>query len=472
VGTDEMTLRELLGQQEGKTLDFKRDLSSKKGVLKDLVAFANTSGGTEVIGVDDDRSVRGLDDPLKDEEKLANIISESISPTLIPDIEIATVEDKHVLVVRVARGAGPFYIKADGEERGVYVRVGSTNRQADAAAIAELKRSLLSMSYDQEASPVDRESLDESRLDATLKPHGISTTNAKLETLGVLVTHQGTQLASNGGVVMFGKDEVRQRFFPDARVRAAVFAGETKAADMLDQLDLYEATIVEAVDEVTRFISRNTRTAGRVKGMRRKDTPEYSEAMLREILINALAHADYSLVGMQIKVAIFSNRMEIENPGFLPFGMTIEHLKAGQSKIRNRVIARVFNEIDFLDGWGRAWERIQEAMSEGYPEPTFLEQGAAFKVTLWPHPVFSDMEQAISDNVGEGVGERMSSANRQLAILHRIDERGGIRVPDVVKALGVTSRTVERDMAKLVEQGKIEFVGAPKSGRYQRVKAK
>lgn len=473
MGTDEMTIAEILTQHESKTLDFKRDLSSKKGILKDLVSFANTSGGLLILGVDDDKTVGGIDDPLAAEEKLASLISDSISPALLPDIEIATHEGKHILIVRVARSGGPFFLTADGPDNGVFVRVGSTSRRADAPTVAELRRSIANVSFDQEPTPVGRDGLDEVRLEATLHPHGIATTDAKLATLGVLVAHQNATLASNGGVILFGRDEERQRLFPDAHVRCAAFAGETKGAEMLDKLDLRDSSLVEALDEIIHFIRRNTRTAGIVKEMRRNDIPEYSTEILREILVNALAHADYSLIGMQVKVAIFSDRMEIENPGFLPFGMTIEQLKAGQSKIRNRVIARVFDEINYLDGWGRAWERIQDAMKGGYPEPEFVEQGAAFKVILHPHPSFSDISN-VRENVRDpDAPDRKRRAvpkpdDRKQWILEEIDARGGIKVPEIVEGLGVNQKMAERDVRSLVNEGIVEFVGSPRMGRYQR----
>ncbi len=131
-------LTEILAALEGKRSEFKRDASSLKPILKTLVAFANTSGGTLVIGRDDDGTVHGVPAPRTEEERLASAISDGIVPGLFPDIEVTAVEDREVVVVRVARWPGPFYLAADGPEQGVYVRLGSTNRRADVATLAEL----------------------------------------------------------------------------------------------------------------------------------------------------------------------------------------------------------------------------------------------------------------------------------------------------------------------------------------------
>ena len=104
--------------------------------------------------------------------------------------------------------------------------------------------------------------------------------------------------------------------------------------------------------------------------MRRQDIPEYPQVALREVLVNAVAHADYSLTGMRIRVAIYADRMEIESPGMLPSGMTLDDLKAGVSRIRNRVIARVLRELELFEEWGTGYHRIMEdCRAGGYPVP-------------------------------------------------------------------------------------------------------
>ena len=125
-------IESLLGGPEGKTVEFKRNLSSPKPLLKTLVAFANTAGGRLVIGVGDRREIVGVEDPLAEEERLCNLIADSISPKLVPNVELTTVEGKTLFIVEVfLSGTRPHFLCAEGFESGVYVRLGSTNRQAD-----------------------------------------------------------------------------------------------------------------------------------------------------------------------------------------------------------------------------------------------------------------------------------------------------------------------------------------------------
>ena len=128
-------LASLLVRPEGKTLEHKRDLSSPQSVLRTLVAFANTAGGTLLIGVEDGtRDVVGVDDVLALEERLANLVADSIAPRLLPEIETHPWRQTQVIAATVHPGGNlPFYLKKLGREAGVYVRLGSTNRKADVA---------------------------------------------------------------------------------------------------------------------------------------------------------------------------------------------------------------------------------------------------------------------------------------------------------------------------------------------------
>lgn len=128
---------------EGKRLEFKLDLSSPKPIMKSLCAFANTAGGRLIIGVTDTREILGVDSPLDDEERLCSLITDSISPRLVPNIELITVDSKTLLIVDVyLSNSRPHWLNALGADQGVYVRLGSTNRQADRELVSELLRSV------------------------------------------------------------------------------------------------------------------------------------------------------------------------------------------------------------------------------------------------------------------------------------------------------------------------------------------
>ena len=187
-----MSLVDLLTHHEGKGLEFKRDDSSPEGIVRTVVAFANGAGGTLVVGVEDrTRRVRGVSEPTRLEERLASLISDRIEPRLLPDLQILPWRKTHVIAIRVfPSSTRPHYLKSQGPDRGVYVRVGSTNRRADPAQIDELERLVRGRTFDEETVPeVGVEAIDFEGARACFAPiRRLKATD--LRTLQMTVLHQ------------------------------------------------------------------------------------------------------------------------------------------------------------------------------------------------------------------------------------------------------------------------------------------
>jgi ATP-dependent DNA helicase RecG len=181
------SIQDILQQPESKTLEFKRDLSSPRPILKTLLAFANTAGGRLIVGIMDDHNIIGVDNPLDEEERLCSLIADSISPRLVPNIELMTVENKTILIIDVyVIGQRPHWLKSEGPEHGVYVRLGSTNRQADNALIAELRRSAEGISFDEMPMP-DLTINDLDRFNSACFSFTISFRNTHLQSIYIVV---------------------------------------------------------------------------------------------------------------------------------------------------------------------------------------------------------------------------------------------------------------------------------------------
>ncbi len=134
-------LEELLTKEEGKILEFKENTKSLQKIIQTIVAFANTAGGTLIIGITDKtKEVIGLANILEEEKCIANAIADSVSPLLIPSLQLHTWRDRDLLLISVPHSFGPYYIKSKGIEEGTFVRFGSTNRLADAGTILEIQR--------------------------------------------------------------------------------------------------------------------------------------------------------------------------------------------------------------------------------------------------------------------------------------------------------------------------------------------
>ncbi len=402
-----MDFLELLKLPEGKTLEFKRDLSSPNSALRAIVAFANTAGGTLLIGVEDTtRHVRGVQKPLETEERLANLISDNVSPRLVPELDILPWRRTHVLAVQVYPSSSrPHYLKRAGLENGVFVRVGTTNRRADGELIEEMRRFVRGETYDEQAMPdLDSEALDFRAASELFAPVR-KLKRADLDTLRLVTRHQGRKVPTVGGMLLFGKE--REAHFPDAWIQAGRFRGtdKTKIADSTE----IRACPAKAVEEAIAFVHKHATHGIEIGAVRRKVRWNLPPAAVRETVINAVAHADYAQRGAPIRLSIFDDRLEVENPGLLPFGLTLDDLRRGISKLRNRVIGRVFHELGLIEQWGSGIQRMTAACRDaGLAAPVLEEIGSRFRVTILTvrtgAPTLDETDQAILDALARGNG--------------------------------------------------------------------
>ena len=437
-----MQLENLLRQHESKTLEFKRDLSSPAPTLRTLVAFANSAGGRLVIGVEDrTRAVVGVKAPLDLEERLSDLIADSIEPRLLPEIEIVPWRKTQVVVATVHPSSSrPHHVKADGPTRGTYVRLGSTNREADAALIAELERRTSTETFDEQPVPdLNSEAIDFAAASQSFAERR-SLRRQDLAALGLVSRHQGRAVPTVGGILLFGRERLSR--FPDAWIQAGRFAG-TDRTELVDRADL-TAYPVNALEQAVSFVERNTRLGMSIGRLRRRDAPAVPPAALREALVNAVVHADYAQRGAPVRVAVFDDRVEVENPGILLPGLTIEELREGLSRVRNRVLARVFNELGLIEQWGTGIQRMIDACTRaGLPEPEFAEVGLRFRVTLRTEPMgpvtVDPTEKRIVDYVADGDGRSTAA---------------------IAKYVGLSTRATQHRLAALEQRGLIAVVGS------------
>lgn len=456
-------INKILFLPEGKTLEFKQDLSSLKPILKTLIAFANTAGGTLIIGRTDKGKVIGVENIFVAEEQLTSAIADNIYPPLMPEIEISTFKGCSLLIVQVPFWRGPFYLKSKGEEQGTYIRLGSSSRLAGPEMLAELKRAVMKTSFDQQPCPdIDVSGLNMKKIKETFAKVGKKIQQKTLETLGILVPFHKKLVCSNGGLILFGKDELRKQYFPNAEVRCARFQGSTKT-QFIDQLDI-QGSVLDATIEVPKFIQRNTRLAASIEGARRKDIPEYSPIVIREILTNALVHANYSILGMNPKIAIFSDRLEIESPGMLPYGYTLENFFSGVSHVRNKVIVRVFRELNLMEEWGTGYKRIEETcQKDNYPLPAWNEIGNTLRVSLTPHS--ASQEKKTSPTPPSQI-ELSIRQEKIISLFAKSDSLSLKEIHKKLKSLG-SERTFRNDLQELKEKNLVVMVGRGPATRWK-----
>lgn len=436
-----MRIEQLLSLEEGKVLEFKENSKSSPNIIKTIIAFANTAGGTLILGVrDGDKALVGIDNPIKEVEKMANLINDCISPKIAPNIDVVSYRNKNLLHVQIYPGPNkPYYLKTSGISKGVYYRVGPTNREADQTMIEELKRSVTNKYFDETPMlDLNPEAID-FRVAAGFFEIKKVLSKKDLQTLELIVNSQGKKVPSIGGIILFSPR--REEFFPDCWVQAGRFLGTTKS-DIIDSLEIHDYPIT-SIERATDFVKKHSLFGYKIEELKRTEHWSIPLKAVREAIINAFAHSDYSQQGAPIRISIFDDRLEIENPGLLPFGLTVNDIMEGVSKIRNKVIVRVLHELGYIEKWGMGIARIMDACRDaGLPLPEFKEVGDRFRVTIYTKVIESPKLDKLDQE-----------------IIQIIKASGGLSTSEVAKKVGFSVRAVRERLKNLVTLNRLYVAG-------------
>ena len=445
-----MTIEEILAG-ESKNVEFKENLPEKSiKYMKSVVAFANGTGGKIIFGIaDKTREVVGFDkeDVFKKMDAIANAVSDSCEPAIIPDITLQTVDGKTVIVAEISEGRQrPYYIKALGRERGVYVRVAGTTRLADEYMIKELMLEGSNRYFDQALCT------------------GLSVTEEEIDTLCKAMKEQAVKNAHNeeqkASVKDVGKQQLRS--WGILIERGGVFKGTTKAV-FVDRRE-YTGPLWEQIEEAFQFVLRNIHLGATLVGIYRQDIYEIPPDAIRELIINAVVHRSYLDHGT-IQVAVYDNRLEITSPGKLPMGQTLERMKEGYSKIRNEALAHAFSYMNLIEHWGSGIPRIiDKVKSAGLQEPEFIGGEVDLRINIYRGQNDTNNARINAKKTKNGVndikngidGVKISRTKEQVQIeklLQAIEKNPFATQAYYAEQIGVSKRTVSRIFVSLQQNG-------------------
>ena len=398
-------LLELIRGGEDSRLEFKRDGQQNHALAKALVAFLNLHGGTVLIGVDDDGSITGTS-----RENLTEWVVEvgrtKIEPRIVPLLTWArnVKPGRDVLAVGVTGGPDKPYACVHNNRRIYYIRVGNTSREASREELERMYQSSGRLQYGLKPVPgADLSAFDGRRLRDYLSAvgHDIDPQGGDEEELRTLMTNvdlmtrsAGQSVATIEGLLLFGRNP--KRFVGQSGIRAVCYLGtEPDYATRADEdlrgpmlpLRAADGSLAEPglVEQLWDFIRRNTTPTSRLEGARRIDRWEYPESVIREAVVNALIHRDYSIAGTDIMVAIYSDRLEVQSPGGLPNTVTVEGMRAGLRYARNQTLVNVMRDYGYVDarGMGIRNKIIPGMRSHNGTEPDLVEEEHRFTIRLW-----------------------------------------------------------------------------------------
>ncbi len=450
-------------QGESKTLELKRELPKGEQLAKTLVAFANTSGGKLVIGVDDQRQIIGIHgDEFELMDQVASMLHAQCLPTLLPSIYLETANNKTLLIVQVHRGSQlPYYLKSKGRDNGTYVRIGASNRPANLDTIHELERQRLNQSFDEQVAwDAELDQLDLTPVHDAFARQGKELDEQRLYSLKLIKKEHGQIRPTHGLLILLGHYE-------HVELKCARFKG-TNMTVFLDKKE-YRGNLFHQLAQAEMFIKNHLHLRAEILGLQRTETYEIPIPAIREALINAIIHRDYSNFGRDIKLGIYDDCVNIVSPGGLPNGITLEEALQGRSEIRNKVIARVFRELGYIEQWGSGIARIRQLCLEaGTPAPVFKETGDFFDIeflrdqSLQSATVAEVAERSIGGSIGGSIGDHLSVdelTTRQAEVLQLIVDNPKISYRSMAERLRINNSAVKKHLEKLKELGVIERIG-------------
>jgi predicted HTH transcriptional regulator len=419
-------------QPESRRLEFKEKFPKGDQVAKTVIAFANGAGGKIIFGVQDHpRYIIGLSD--EDifflEEKIANHISDHCLPNIIPEIFIQSIDHKNILVVDIFPGSGkPYYLRKKGKQKGTYIRVGSTNRQASLETLEELERQRRKISFD--AEPVYDFQGSKKDLSSFIKDFqnitGYYLDQTKLKNLGLIIQEQHQYYFSRSALLLSDADQ-RLSLFPFAKIECARFKGKTMDI-FIDQATI-DLPVHRSPEACMAFIQKNIALSSTIGEIYRQDRWEYPLDAIREAIINAIVHRDYSLMGSDIKIAIFDHKLEITSPGTLPDTLSIDELGSGRSIIRNRILANIFKQMKLIEAWGTGIQKMYRSTQEQYREidVQFYEKGQFFQVQFCKK--ISDIDMSQNNHITTGqLPNNYRTTTGQLPDNYRISDKDLIKL--------------------------------------------
>ena len=474
-----MTIEEILAG-ESKNVEFKENLPEKSiKYMKSVVAFANGTGGKIIFGIaDKTREVVGFDkeDVFKKMDAIANAVSDSCEPAIIPDITLQTVDGKTVIVVEVSEGRQrPYYIKALGR----YVRVAGTTRLADEYMVKELLFEGSNRYYDQAlCTGLDITDEDIDALCKAMKEQAVKNAHSEeqkasikdvgrqqLRSWGVLIERDGKDYPSNAFAILTGNGGLH------VTTQCGVFKGTTKAI-FVDRRE-YTGPIWEQIDEAFQFVLRNIHLGATIVGIYRQDIYEIPPDAIRELIINAMVHRSYLDHGT-IQVAVYDNRLEITSPGKLPMGQTMERMKEGYSKIRNEALAHAFAYMNLIEHWGSGIPRIiYKVKAAGLREPEFIGGEVDLRINIYRGQVdgtivdLNDPNTAVKPPVNRReTADKVPTNEQERQIYKYVSENASITTAQAMKLLDIKQRRTREILVKMVENGWLRKEGASRSTIY------
>ena len=438
--------------------DFKLMLEEKKpkSWLKSVSAFANGLGGSLFFGIDNDGIVKGLDDVQYVCESISCKIRDYMDP--LPDVEMIPQEinGHEILQLKVCAGSyTPYYYVGDGQ-RVAFIRIGDESLPATAEQMVRLVLKGSNKTYDSLHTDYKAEDYAFTILANTFKTRTSQEWNKKYLLSFGLVTNSGN--LTNAGALFADDCPMWQ-----SRLYCTRWDGKAKG-DAINDAE-FTGNVLMLLREAMNFVKSNTKKGWEKLPNGRKNKPEYAERAVLEAMVNHFIHRDYTVMGGEVHLDIYDDRLAVTSPGGMYNGMLIQDLDIADvsSERRNPILANVMAQLDYMEKRGSGLTRIcnETQALDGYKDelkPVFKSTPTQFQTIIFAS---SD-----NQNVGDFVGDMSETklTERQQKILNLIKESPTISAKQMSETLSVTTRTIERDLSMMKKAGVLKREGKDNDG--------
>jgi len=440
-------LQNIIQKGEGLCTEFK--LNFNRQALETIVSFSNKKGGNLFIGVSDTGKIVGIELSKESIQNWQNEIKLKSEPSIFPEIEEKTINNKTIILISVPE----FPVKPIALQGRYYIRKNNSNHLLAVSEINDIYLQSTQTSWDSHPYPEAKyEDLSENKIkefvEKVNKSGRFRLNGEPVECLNKLRLLKNNKPV-NAAMLLFSKEELYNN----------VHVGRFKTPSLIIDDKMSRGSLFEAVETTMTFIISHLKVAFEITGKtsQRTEIFEYPLPAIRELVLNAIIHRDYTNP-TDIQIKIFDNKLTIFNPGKLYGNLTIEDLKTDnyQAQSRNKQIAEAFYLTKDIEKYGSGYRRIREQIVS-YPSMKleFIETSGGFLVTL------SYEKQKIHDT------ENFTENKRVNEIIKLIKENNRITSTELARILHVTRRTIASDMAKLKQNSKIKRIGSDKTGFWE-----
>ncbi|MEA1884265.1 MAG: ATP-binding protein, partial [Thermotogota bacterium] len=380
------------------------------------------------------------------------------------------VSNKMLVVIEISKGGLlPYYVKKKGVNEATYIRVGPTNRKASKNNIIELERQRQNISFDEE--PDFFTNFDELDIQALKKEFanvGKKLTKEKLKSLKLIVEKKHVIHPTKGLLILLG-------IYENCKFKCARFKG-TNMSVFIDKKE-YEGDLFSQLRNTENFIKNHINVGTEITKLNNPEVSEIPYAAIREALINTVVHRDYSNMGRDIKVGIYDDILDIVSPGGFPSTLTQEDVLNGRSEIRNRVIARVFKELGYIEQWGSGINRIINSCKQyELKTPLIKENGDSVEVNIFRKANSAGKASETAGNRRKATGKMPETAGKppekdgvaanEKAILDFLARHEKITRKDVEELISVKDRRAREILSEMVKNGVLKKEGKSRNIYY------